>query len=68
MIASELRKRIAAHRGKLIAPVMTPNGCIHVNIEKRDLLDILRGYGTEECGLHMYEMDDGTMCVGADHL
>lgn len=67
MIASALIRKIRAHKGKLLVPVHSLNGTMHVAVEKRDLIEQLKRYGDDECGYTMISLDDGYKCIDADH-
>lgn len=68
MITCRLIDKIKKHKGKLYAPVFSTDDCIHVAVEKKDLLIALERFlPLHECGYHMYQLDDGTWCIGAEH-
>jgi hypothetical protein len=67
MIASALIRKIRTHRGKLLVPVHSLNGTMHVAVEKRDLILQLSRFGDNECEYTMIEMDDGSKCIDSDH-
>lgn len=67
MQANQLIKKIKAHKGKLLVPVHSLNGTMHVAVEKKDLIEQLLPMGNGECGYCMVELDNGFWCVEADH-
>lgn len=67
MKASELIKKIRKHKGKLLVPVQSVDGVLHVAVEKQDLILQLSRYGDDDCGYTMIELDDGAKCIDADH-
>ena len=67
MIASALIRKIRAHKGKLLVPVHSANGTMHVAVEKQDLILQLSGYKDGECGYTMIDLDNGYKCIDTDH-
>lgn len=67
MKASELIKLIRNHKGKLLVPVQSVNGVMHVAVEKQDLIAQLKRYGDNECEYTMITLNDGAKCIDADH-
>lgn len=68
MQTSKLIAMIKEHKGKLYVPVHSKYDTLHIAVEKSDLIATLSRFANEtDCGYQMYQMDDGSWTVGAEH-